>query len=256
MKLGYLLLFILLLFIQTLIFNEIIDKFDMSTLLEFILYGLFFGLIFYLIRKNRYFEKEISINVGCGIMFIIPIIIFIFLIVSSQTTVNIEDLSYEEIINHSYGNTSLEYKVDEIFFEKIYSDNEAIVFFLNKEHTISLARITKINNKWKAVVSIPPDRIENEPISWSWALLDNSPIEDKSQVASVMWGYIYSPDVAKIYVGSYKIKSSFQEAQIREFSNYNIKLYYFLSGDKIGSKQNTVVAYNTLGDVLYSNRNY
>lgn len=234
-----------------LFFDEVVD---MPILWESLLVGLSTGLIVYLINKNRYFEKKISFNVGCSILIIIPTIIFLFMMGSSQTTVNIEDLSYEEVINHSYSNQSPKIKVNEILWKKIFNENEAIVFFLNKERTISLAKITKVYNRWEAIVLVPPDKVENKPISSSWSLLDNSYIEDQSLVASVRWGYIYSPEVAKVYVGSYKKKNSFQEAKILEFNNYNIKLYYFLSDDKIGFKQNTVVAYNNLGDVLYSNR--
>ena len=88
------------------------------------------------------------------------------------------------------------------------------------------------------------------------SLLSNPPIENNPEIASVMWGYIYSPEVAKVNVGSYSDEDSFKKTQIIEFEYYNIKLFYFLSDDKTGFKQDTVIAYNDLGDVLFSNRSY
>lgn len=257
MRLSFIITF-LLIFIITLIFNV---KVDIPILWKSLLVGLSTCLIVYLINKNKYlnkiFEKEISEKTGCSILIIIPtIIIFLFMILSSSspTIVNIEELSYKEEINHSYNIEFPKLKADEILWKKTFNENEAIVFFLNEEHTISLAKIIKDNNRWKAVVSWLPDKVENEIISSTWSILDNSLINDKSDVVSVRWGYIYSNEVEEVYVGSREKKNSLQEAQILEFSNYNIRLYYYLTDDKFGYLDNTIIAYNNSGDILYSNK--
>lgn len=172
-----------------------------------------------------------------------------------RTVVSTEDLSYKDIINKQFSNPPLSMQVEKILWEKIISDSEVISFFLNKEHTISVSRIAKIKNNWQARVSAPTDRRADEIISWQMSLLSNSPNEDKAEVAAIIWGYIYSPEVTKVLVGTDKQKGTFKEAEILEFNEYNIKIYYFLTDDETGFNNDTIVAYNNAGTELFSNRN-
>ncbi|MGF7185520.1 hypothetical protein GGQ84_001611 [Desulfitispora alkaliphila] len=166
-----------------------------------------------------------------------------------------EGLSYENIISNQYSNPGSNMEVEEILWEKTINDDEIILLFLNKEKTISIARLANVNNKWKAKVSVPTGRSGDEVISWQWSLLSNPSDEDKPEVAAVAWGYIYSPDVEKILVGSDKQKESFREAQLLEFKEQNKKLYYFLTDDDTGFEHDTIIAYDSSGNVLYINRN-
>lgn len=59
----------------------------------------------------------------------------------------------------------------------------------------------------------------------------------------------------KVLVGSRNNNASFGEAEILQFDEYNIRMYYFLTDDETGLDCDTVAACDTLGNVLYSNHN-
>ncbi len=172
----------------------------------------------------------------------------------SQAVTNIEDLDYEDIISNQYSNPKPGIEVEKIQWKKIINDNEVFLLYLNKNKTISVSRIASVNDKWKAFVTTPIGRSDDEIISWQWSLISDPPNEDKPEVAAVIWGYIYSSEVKKILVGSGKEQELFDEAQILDFEDYGIKVYYFLTDDETGFEYNTVVAYDDLGNALFTNR--
>jgi len=187
------------------------------------------------------------------IMLIIGIITFVA-VGCNQPVPDIEDLSYEDIINNQYGNPSAAMEADKILWKKIINEKEAVLLFLNRENTTSAARIANIGDEYKASVSAPVGGSGDEAISWQWSLLCRPPAETNPEVAAIVWGYIYSPDVEKVLVGSHDNATSFEETQILQFDEYNIRLYYFLIDDETGLDYDTIAAYDTLGNILYSNR--
>jgi hypothetical protein len=189
------------------------------------------------------------------IRLLIIIVILAFLSVGcNQTAINIEDLNYEDIINGQYGNPEPDIEADKVLWKKIINDNEAVLFYLNKDRTISASRIACVNGKWKAFAAAPSDRSDDEAISWQWSLISNPADEDKRSATAVIWGYIYSSEVEKVLVGSDKEQDSFEKAQIIDFEDYGIKVYYFLTDDDTGFEYNAVAAYDNSGNTLFTNK--
>lgn len=171
----------------------------------------------------------------------------------NQSVPDIEGLSYEDIINNQHDNPPAAMEIEKILWEKIINEKEVVVLFLNRERTISAARIANINEEYKASISVPVGKSGDEAISWQWSLLSRLTTEANPEVAAIVWGYIYSPDVRKVLVGSHNNTTSLEEAEILQFDEYDIKLYYFLTDDKTGFEYDTVVACDAFGNILYSN---
>jgi hypothetical protein len=183
------------------------------------------------------------------------LLILTFLVTGcSQAVTNIEDLHYEDIISNQYSNPKSSIEVEKILWKKIINNNEVFLLYLNKNRTISVSRIAYVNDKWETFITTPIGRSGDEEISWQWSLISNPSNEDKPEVAAVIWGYIYSSEVEKILVGSDKEEELFEEAKILDFEDYGIKVYYFLTDDETGFEYNTVVAYDNLGNALFTNR--
>ncbi|SFR17244.1 hypothetical protein [Desulfoscipio geothermicus] len=186
---------------------------------------------------------------------VLMIIALILLTGCAGRVQNAQDLNVEKILAERFKDSSSVWRPTKILFKNPVDNDELIVFYLNREGTINIARIAKVNEAWKPYVAAIGEQPPGDAITWMWSQLCNRPVEKDYAIGSVFYGYVNSPKVSRVVVGREGEESSYREARFKEFTinGKQVKLYYVFFKDLSGFKDN-VIAFDKDGNVLFNNK--
>lgn len=131
---------------------------------------------------------------------VLMIIALILLTGCAGQAQNAQDLNVEKILAERFKDSSSVWRPAKILFKNPVDNDELIVFYLNREGTINIARIAKVNEAWKPYVAAIGEQPPGDAITWMWSQLCNRPVEKDYAIGSVFYGYVNSPKVSRVNV--------------------------------------------------------